>query len=73
MALLTGKTFGGEDWTPTFVMKIDSEKCIGCGRCFKSCARKVFMPEDLVDEDIHILRVLDGEAARLTVAGEDHR
>ena len=58
MALLTGKTFGGEDWTPTFVMSIDSEKCIGCGRCFKSCARKVFMPEDLVDEETDSTRMI---------------
>jgi Nif-specific ferredoxin III len=31
----------GEQWTPQFVQKIDSEKCIGCGRCFKVCARAV--------------------------------
>ena len=58
MALLTGKTFGGDDWTPTFVMSIDSEKCIGCGRCFKSCARKVFMPEDFVDEETDSTRMI---------------
>ena len=39
MALLTGVTYGGSEWTPTFDMEIDEEKCIGCGRCFKSCAR----------------------------------
>ena len=48
MATLTGKTFSGEDWTPTFAMAIDEEKCIGCGRCYKVCPRDVF---DLVERE----------------------
>ena len=51
MALLKGTTYGGEEWTPTFAMAIDEEKCIGCGRCFKSCARKVLGPVDHEDEE----------------------
>jgi Nif-specific ferredoxin III len=66
MTLLTGKTFGGEDWTPTFVMSIDSEKCIGCGPCFKSCARKVFMPEDLVDDETDSTRMI------MTIANQNN-
>ncbi|MEX3960352.1 Nif-specific ferredoxin III [Trinickia symbiotica] len=31
----------GEMWTPTFVSTLDQEKCIGCGRCFRVCARGV--------------------------------
>ena len=52
MATLTGKTFGGEDWTPTFAMEIDEEKCIGCGRCFKVCPREVFELVDREDLDL---------------------
>ncbi len=58
MALLTGKTRGGKDWTPTFADKIDPEKCIGCGRCFKACSRKVLGPEDLVDEETDSTRMV---------------
>ena len=28
-------------WTPKFISSINQEKCIGCGRCFKTCARDV--------------------------------
>jgi len=31
----------GATWTPTFVVSLDEEKCIGCGRCFKACPRGV--------------------------------
>ncbi|RZI42977.1 ferredoxin III, nif-specific [Herbaspirillum sp. HC18] len=52
----------GELWTPQFVGAINQEKCIGCGRCFKVCARDVltlvavnedgeFVAIDVDDED----------------------
>ncbi|MDO9080003.1 MAG: 4Fe-4S dicluster domain-containing protein, partial [Desulfuromonadales bacterium] len=31
---------------------------IGCGRCYKSCARKVLGPEDLVDEETDSTRMI---------------
>jgi Nif-specific ferredoxin III len=58
MALVTGLTRGGESWTPTFVDAIDEEKCIGCGRCFKSCSRKVLGPEDHEDEESESIRMI---------------
>jgi Nif-specific ferredoxin III len=36
-----GTTYGGREWVPEFVLKIDLEKCLGCGRCYKVCARNV--------------------------------
>jgi Nif-specific ferredoxin III len=58
MAYVTGLTKGGTPWTPTFVEAIDDEKCIGCGRCFKSCARKVLGPMDLEDEESESIRMV---------------
>lgn len=58
MAFLTATTRGGASWTPAFVEEIDHEKCIGCGRCFKACARKVLGPEDLVDEESDSTRMV---------------
>lgn len=41
---------GGRAWTPQFVAAIDATKCIGCGRCFKTCAHEVLQLM-AVDED----------------------
>lgn len=48
MSNITGITRGGTAYTPEFIMTLDQTKCIGCGRCFKTCPRDVF---DLVDRD----------------------
>ncbi|MGZ4958654.1 MAG: ferredoxin III, nif-specific [Methylomonas sp.] len=45
---VTGVTFGGTVWTPSYVTHINQRNCIGCGRCFKVCPRDVF---DLVEKD----------------------
>ena len=43
---VTGRTRGGSEWVPAFVVALDQERCIGCGRCLKVCPRDVY---DLVD------------------------
>ena len=50
MAYITGLTRDKGEWTPRFIRSIDKELCIGCGRCFKVCARDVLGFEE-VDED----------------------
>ena len=50
MATLTGLTSGGLTWTPQFVQKIDQNKCIGCGRCFKACGRDVLLLKAMNEE-----------------------
>ena len=41
-ANILGRTRRGDQWTPEYVIGLDEEKCIGCGRCFKVCPRDVF-------------------------------
>ncbi|MCE1194073.1 MAG: ferredoxin III, nif-specific [Acidovorax sp.] len=51
----------GATWTPAFVAKLDEEKCIGCGRCFKVCPRGVLELVGLNDEGERITVDLDGD------------
>lgn len=51
MTYISGRTRGGEAWTPHFVKSINMEKCIGCGRCMKVCARNVLVPRELDEEE----------------------
>ena len=50
-------TRGGKPWEPLYLESIDSEECIGCGRCFKVCGydvldlRGVTEDGDMVDLD----------------------
>jgi Nif-specific ferredoxin III len=44
----------GSDWMPAYLTQINATTCIGCGRCFKVCARDV-MHLYGVDEDGGIL------------------
>lgn len=72
MAFLTGTTKGGGSWTPSFVEMIDQEKCIGCGRCFKSCSRKVLGPIEIEDEEtdtIHMKMAIVNPDACIGCAG----
>lgn len=49
---ITALTRGGTEYVPTFLMAIDVEKCIGCGRCYKVCARSVLTLKGVTDEDM---------------------
>lgn len=42
MEYITGVTRGGTSWVPAFVVSLNQETCIGCGRCYKVCPRNVF-------------------------------
>jgi Nif-specific ferredoxin III len=45
---ITGTTFGGTVWTPSYVTDLNQRTCIACGRCFKVCPRNVF---DLIEKE----------------------
>ncbi|MBB5501720.1 ferredoxin III, nif-specific [Paraburkholderia sp. MM5384-R2] len=49
----------GATWTPTFVNRLDEEKCIGCGRCFRVCPRGVLQLVALNENGAHV--ALDGD------------
>ncbi len=50
--LITGMTRGGTTWTPSFIVDLNQENCIGCGRCYKVCPRDVFtLVEREVEDD----------------------
>ena len=57
MSMITGITRGGSEWVPAFIVSLNQETCIGCGRCYKVCPRDVFelvereMDDDLDDDD----------------------
>lgn len=48
-AVIVGRTRGGAEWTPQFVVALNPETCIGCGRCYKVCPRDVFTLVDKAD------------------------
>lgn len=51
MAYITGLTKDKHEWTPQFIVSIDEEACIGCGRCFKVCSHDVLAFEELDEDD----------------------
>jgi Nif-specific ferredoxin III len=56
---MVATTRDGRDWEPEFLVAINDETCIGCGRCYKVCGRNVMKLMGLTDE--HELVELDGD------------
>ena len=61
MAFITGLTKDKQVWTPEFVTSIAKDVCIGCGRCFKACAKGVlaFEEEEVGDSVKAFMKVLN--------------
>jgi Nif-specific ferredoxin III len=53
-------TRDGRSWQPEFLLDIDPEKCIGCGRCYKVCGREVMTLKGL-NEDGELVALDDDE------------
>lgn len=43
-------TRDGRSWEPAFLLAINPEKCIGCGRCFKVCGRDVMTLKGITED-----------------------
>ena len=52
---MTALTRGGAEYTPEFLMAIDAEKCIGCGRCFKVCGRDVMTLGGVTEDGLVVM------------------
>jgi Nif-specific ferredoxin III len=50
--MMTGLTRDGTEWIPAFVIALNQNRCIGCGRCYKVCARDVFELIERCDLDV---------------------
>ncbi|MGY4431101.1 Nif-specific ferredoxin III [Bradyrhizobium sp. F1.13.1] len=44
------RTRDGRDWRPDYLVWIDPNKCIGCGRCYKVCGREVMTLKGLSED-----------------------
>jgi Nif-specific ferredoxin III len=44
-------TRDGTPWEPSYLTEITGEKCIGCGRCYKVCARDVMILMAVNEDD----------------------
>ena len=56
-------TRDGTPWEPSYIVAIDGEKCIGCGRCYKVCSRDV-MHLMGVNEDDELVACAAGRRRR---------
>ena len=55
------QTRDGSDWMPEYLVKIDGETCIGCGRCYKVCSRDVMHLYGVDDEGEILGQCVEGE------------
>jgi Nif-specific ferredoxin III len=53
-------TRGGSPWQPSYLLEINADVCIGCGRCFKVCGNGVMALKG-VNEDGDLVELDDDE------------
>lgn len=55
----------GKEWIQEFVVSLNAEDCIACGRCYKACPSDVMTLTEEEDEDgderMFMILVNDGE------------
>ena len=58
---MTTRTRDGRVWTPDFLLSIDPETCIGCGRCYKVCGRDVMTLQGVNEDGLVVVIDEDNE------------
>lgn len=61
----------GRAWVPSYLLSIDAEICIGCGRCFKVCGRSVMSLQGITEEG-EVVSLDDDEIERKIMIVSDH-
>lgn len=41
------ETKAGKKWTPFFIEYVDTDRCLGCGRCVEVCSRGVYEAREI--------------------------
>ena len=59
--VIVGVTRGGIQWVPQFVIALNEETCIGCGRCFKVCPRDVLEMVQRSEDNIDLSAANDDD------------
>ena len=65
-------TRDGRAWKPSYLLAIDPETCIGCGRCFKVCGRDVMTLQGLTEDGDLVGLDDDDEILRKVMTVTDH-
>ena len=59
-AMSEHETRDGRAWEPDYLLAIDKDKCIGCGRCYKVCGRDVMILKG-INEDGEFVDLTDDD------------
>ncbi|MFQ6130079.1 MAG: 4Fe-4S binding protein [Candidatus Hadarchaeaceae archaeon] len=49
-----GETKSGAPWVPTFIERIDPQKCIGCGLCVKVCTGNCYELRETEEREVAV-------------------
>ncbi len=64
-------TRDGSAWSPSYLLDISQEVCIGCGRCFKVCGRSVMTLKGLTEDGVLVALDDDEEFERKVMTVTD--